>query len=46
MTADGFVPAGFDAPTSFATSQFGLEPLGPQHNQADHAAWTAAVAES
>jgi hypothetical protein len=30
------VPVGFDLPTSLATDQFHLEPLGPQHNQADH----------
>ena len=40
MTAEVFVPVGFDPPTSLATSQFHLEPLGPQHNRADHAAWT------
>jgi hypothetical protein len=43
MTADGFVPAGFDPPTSLTTSQFRLEPLGPQHNQADHAAWMSSI---
>ena len=30
MTADEFVPAGFDPPTSLTTDQFHLEPLGPQ----------------
>jgi hypothetical protein len=39
MTSDEFVPVGFDPPTSLVTDQFRLEPLGPQHNQADHAAW-------
>jgi hypothetical protein len=43
MTADVFVPVGFDPPTSLATSQFRLEPLGPQHNQADHAAWMSSI---
>ena len=43
MTSDAFVPAGFDPPTSLATSQFRLEPLGPQHNEADHAAWTSSI---
>jgi hypothetical protein len=43
MTADEFVPAGFDPPTSLATDQFHLEPLGPQHNQADHAAWMSSI---
>ena len=43
MTSDEFVPVGFDPPTSLATDQFRLEPLGPQHNQADHAAWMSSV---
>ncbi len=43
MTADEFVPVGFDPPTSLGTDQFRLEPLGPQHNQADHAAWTSSI---
>jgi hypothetical protein len=43
MTADTFVPAGFDPPTSLVTHQFRLEPLGPQHNQADHAAWMSSI---
>ena len=43
MTADGFVPADFDPPTSLATDQFHLEPLGPQHNAADHAAWMSSI---
>jgi hypothetical protein len=43
MTADGFVPMGFDPPTSLATDQFRLEPLGPQHNLADHAAWMSSI---
>jgi hypothetical protein len=43
MTADPFVPAGFSPPTTLATDRFRLEPLGPQHNQADHAAWTSSI---
>jgi hypothetical protein len=43
MTADVFVPVGFDPPTSLATDQFHLEPLGPQHNGADHAAWMLSI---
>jgi hypothetical protein len=43
MTADEFVPAGFKPPISFTTDLFRLEPLGPQHNQADHAAWTSSI---
>ena len=43
MVSDDFVPADFDPPTSLATDQFRLEPLGPQHNEADHAAWTSSI---
>lgn len=43
MTPDAFVPAGFDPPTSLATDRFRLEPLGPQHNRSDHAAWTSSI---
>ena len=43
MTVDGFVPADFDPPTSLVTSRFRLEPLGPQHNEADLAAWTSSI---
>jgi hypothetical protein len=43
MTAGEFVPVGFHPPTSLATDQFRLEPLGPHHNQSDHAAWTSSI---
>lgn len=43
MAADQFVPEGFDPPTALATDQFRLEPLGPQHNAADHAAWMSSI---
>lgn len=43
MTAPEFVPVGFEPPTSLVTRQFRLEPLGPQHNLADHAAWTSSI---
>jgi hypothetical protein len=43
MTSDEFVPVHFDPPTSLATDRFRLEPLGPQHNQADHDAWTSSI---
>lgn len=39
-----FVPDGFVAPPAPRTKQFFLEPLGPQHNEADYAAWTSSVA--
>lgn len=38
-----FVPAGFEAPRSLVHERFRLEPLGPQHNEADHAAWTSSI---
>ena len=43
MTSDPFVPADFEPPTSLVTDQFRLEPLGPQHNEADLAAWTSSI---
>ena len=44
MNSDQFVPMEFDPPTQLVTDQFRLEPLGPQHNEADLAAWTSSVA--
>jgi hypothetical protein len=43
MTAVEFVPDSFDPPTSLVTDDFRLEPLGPQHNEADHAAWMSSI---
>ena len=43
MSSDEFVPVGFDPPTSLATDKFRLEPLGPQHNEADLAAWMSSI---
>lgn len=43
MTPDPFVPADFVPPTSLTTDRFRLEPLGPQHNESDHAAWTSSI---
>lgn len=43
MASEPFVPADFDPPTSLVTDRFRLEPLGPQHNEADHAAWTSSI---
>jgi hypothetical protein len=37
------VPDEFDPPVGLTTAQFRLEPLGPQHNEADHAAWTSSM---
>jgi hypothetical protein len=41
--SDAFVPAGFDPPTGLTVGQFRLEPLGPEHNTRDHAAWTSSI---
>lgn len=43
MSAAEFVPDGFDPPTSLVDNRFVLEPLGPQHNASDHAAWTSSI---
>jgi len=43
MGSTRFVPAGFDPPRSLVTDRFRLEPLGPQHNDADLAAWTSSI---
>ncbi len=43
MTSDAFLPAGFVPPKSLVTERFRLEPLGPQHNESDHAAWTSSI---
>ena len=43
MTSDAFVPADFEPPTTLVTDRFRLEPLGPQHNLADHTAWTTSI---
>ncbi len=38
-----FVPADFEPPTTLTEERFVLEPLGPQHNEADHAAWSSSM---
>jgi RimJ/RimL family protein N-acetyltransferase len=38
-----FVPADFDPPTRFTAHGFHMEPLGPQHNERDYAAWTSSI---
>jgi hypothetical protein len=43
MASEDFVPVDFDPPTALVTDRFRLEPLGPQHNEADHAAWTSSI---
>ena len=43
MSDQLFVPADFTVPDGLTTGEFRLEPLGPQHNTADYAAWTAST---
>lgn len=43
MSSGPFVPPDFQPPTSLVTERFHLEPLGPQHNEADLAAWTSSI---
>jgi RimJ/RimL family protein N-acetyltransferase len=38
-----FVPADFVVPLRLETPQFRLEPLGPEHNAADYAAWSSSM---
>jgi hypothetical protein len=38
-----FVPDDTVIPLSLATEEFRLEPLGPQHNDADRAAWMSSI---
>ena len=43
MAHGPFVPSEFVVPLALATEQFRLEPLGPQHNDADYQAWSSSV---
>ncbi len=38
-----FVPDDFDVPPGLATPTFVLEPLGPEHNEDDYAAWSTSI---
>lgn len=38
-----FVPDDFLVPRSHGGPGFRLEPLGPQHNESDHHAWTSSI---
>lgn len=38
-----FVPEDFQVPVGFEGSGFCLEPLGPEHNERDHAAWMSSI---
>ena len=43
MTSEPFVPPEFVVPLRLETQQFVLEPLGPQHNDPDYAAWSSST---
>jgi hypothetical protein len=43
MSHDPFVPVDFEVPRELRAAQFRLEPLGPQHNTADLAAWMSSI---
>ena len=42
MSTD-LVPEGFTPPDGLIAEAFVLEPLGPEHNEADHAAWMSSI---
>lgn len=44
MRDTSFLPDDFEPPGGLVTPDFMLEPLGPQHNTRDHAAWTSSMA--
>jgi hypothetical protein len=41
--SESFVPDDFVVPQGLVGPSFRLEPLGPQHNEADHRAWTSSI---
>ena len=43
MPEHPFVPADFAVPGGLATALFRLEPLGPEHNERDYAAWSSSI---
>src|SRR5215469_1702651 len=43
MSDELFVPEDFAVPDGLMAGEFRLAPLGPQHNEADYAAWTASM---
>ena len=38
-----FVPDDFEPPAGLELARMRLEPLGPQHNERDHAAWMSSI---
>ena len=43
MSDERFVPNDFVVPDGLTAAEFLLAPLGPQHNQADYAAWSSSI---
>ena len=43
MPPRDFLPADFDPPEPPLDERFVLEPLGPQHNESDYAAWSSSI---
>lgn len=43
MSTPPFVPADFDPPQGLTADPFVLTPLGPEHNERDHAAWASSM---
>src|SRR5450432_497794 len=43
MSDSAFVPAGFAVPRELVAPPFRLEPLGPERNAADYAAWMSSI---
>src|SRR5215472_11789167 len=43
MAREPFVPADFAVPDGLIAEVFRLAPLGPQHNEADYAAWMGSI---
>jgi hypothetical protein len=43
MNDELFVPEDFAVPDGLMAEEFRLAPLGPQHNEADYAAWTTSI---
>ena len=43
MSDQFFVPVDFAVPEGLTAEGLRLEPLGPQHNAADYAAWTSSI---
>jgi hypothetical protein len=43
MSQEPLVPPDFEVPRELRAREFRLEPLGPQHNAADLAAWMSSI---